>query len=119
MISSGDSVLDVAAELKKRNAGRIFICSTFGLFTNGLEKFDRAYEQGLFHTLLTTNLVYQTPELLARPYYTGCDMSKFLALIIDTMNHDGSVSELLNPVDRINRYLKLQKERQSAISCER
>lgn len=111
MISSGDTVLDVAGELKKRNARRIFICSTFGLFTNGLEKFDRAYAQGQFHFLLTTNLVYQTPQLLSRPYYTGCDMSKFLALIIDTMNHDGSVSGLLDPVDRINRYLEKQRGR--------
>lgn len=111
MISSGDSMLDVAKELKKRNAGRIFICSTFGLFTNGLEKFDRAYEQGLFHSILTTNLVYQTPQLLEKPYYTGCDMSKFIALIIDTLNHDGSISELLNPTDRITKFLdKKRKE---------
>ncbi|MDD3794909.1 MAG: ribose-phosphate pyrophosphokinase [Lachnospiraceae bacterium] len=109
MISSGDSVLDVASELKQRNAGRIFICSTFGLFTNGLDKFDEAYENGLFHALLTTNLVYQTPELLSKPYYTGCDMSKFLALIIDTLNHDGSMSSLLNPMDRINHFLAGRK----------
>ncbi len=106
MISSGDSMLDVAKELKKRNAGRIFICSTFGLFTNGMEKFDQAYEQGLFYAMLTTNLVYQTPELLQKPYYTGCDMSKYIALLIDTLNHDGSISDLLNPTDRINHFLK-------------
>ena len=105
MISSGDTVLETAAELKKRNANRIFICSTFGLFTNGLDKFDRAYENGLFHALLTTNLVYQTPELLSKPYYTGCDLSKYLALIIDSLNHDGSMSDLLNPMDRINHFL--------------
>ena len=105
MISSGDTVLETAAELKKRNANRIFICSTFGLFTNGLEKFDRAYENGLFHSLLTTNLVYQTPELLSKPYYTGCDLSKYLALIIDSLNHDGSMSDLLSPMDRINHFL--------------
>ncbi len=105
MISSGDSMLDVARGLKSREAGRIFICSTFGLFTNGLEKFDRAYEQGLFYAMLTTNLVYQTPELLQKPYYTGCDMSKYIALLIDTLNHDGSVSDLLNPTDRINHFL--------------
>ncbi len=105
MISSGDSVLEVAAQLKQRKAGRIFICATFGLFTNGLEKFDEAYKKGIFNSLLTTNLVYQTPELLSRPYYTGCDLSKFLALIIDTLNHDGSMSELLNPMDRINKFL--------------
>ena len=71
MISSGDSVLEVARELKRLNANRIFICSTFGLFTNGLEKFDKAYEEGLFYALLTTNLVYQTPQLLSKPYYTA------------------------------------------------
>ena len=106
MISSGDSMLDVSKELKKRNAARIFICSTFGLFTNGLEKFDRAHEQGLFHSMLTTNLVYQTPELLEKPYYVGCDISKYIALIIDTLNHDGSISDLLNPTDRINNFLQ-------------
>lgn len=110
MISSGDSVLEVAKELKLRRANRIFICATFGLFTNGLEKFDEAYRDGLFHALLTTNLVYQTPELLAKPYYTGCDLSKFIALIIDTLNHDGSMSELLSPMDRINRFLAKHKK---------
>lgn len=113
MISSGDSMIDVATELKKRGAARIFLCSTFGLFTNGMEKFDRAYEQGLFHSLLTTNLVYQPEELLKRPYYTGCDLSKYIALLIDTLNHDGSVSELLNPMGRINKFLARKKaERQ-------
>ena len=106
MISSGDTVLETAAELKKRNAGKIFICATFGLFTGGLKKFDEAYERGEFTQLLTTNLTYQPPELLSRPYYTSCDMSKFIALIIDTMNHDGSVSSLLDPIDRINAFLE-------------
>ncbi len=110
MISSGDSMIDVAKELKKRNAGRIFLCATFGLFTNGMKKFDRAYEQGLFHGLLTTNLVYQTPELLSKPYYTGVDMSKYIALLIDTLNHDGSISDLLSPTDRINRFLASKKK---------
>ncbi len=109
MISSGDSVIGIARELRKRKAKRIFICATFGLFTGGLDRFDKAYEEGLFDKLLTTNLVYQTPELLSRPWYTGCDMSKFLALIIDTMNHDGSVSNLLNPMDRINGFLDKHK----------
>ena len=113
MISSGRTVLEVAAELKKRDARRVFICSTFGLFTGGLARFDEAWKAGIFHTLLTTNLVYQRPELFDRPYYTGCDLSKFLALIIDTMNHDGSVSTLLDPIDRIHRFLKLQKKRQA------
>ncbi len=106
MISSGDSMLEVAAELKKRKARRIFLCSTFGLFTNGMGKFDSAYENGVFDYLLTTNLVYQTPELLARPYYTSCDLSKYLAYIIDTLNHDSSISDLLSPIDRINRFLE-------------
>ena len=111
MISSGGSMIDTCRELKKRNAGRIFICSTFGLFTNGLAKFDKAYEEGLFHAMLTTNLVYQSPELLSRPYYLGCDLSKYIALLIDTLNHDGSVSDLLDPSDRIMNFLKNKKQR--------
>ena len=105
MISSGDSMIDVARELKKRKAGRIFICATFGLFTNGLERFDRAYEEGLFYSMLTTNLSYHPPQLLEKPYYTSCDLSKYIALVIDTLNHDGSISDLLNPSDRINNFL--------------
>lgn len=103
MISSGDTVLKIASLLKERGAGRIYICSTFGLFTDGLEKFDAAHKQGVFDKVLTTNLAYQTPELLEKPYYITCDMSKYIALIIDTLNHDLSVSHLLNPVDRIKR----------------
>ena len=106
MISSGESMLDVASELKKRNAGRIFVASTFGLFTDGLEKFDMAYEDGLIHKVITTNLVYQTPELLKRPYYISADMSKYVALIIDKLNHDASISELLSPTDRIKQILE-------------
>ena len=105
MISSGDSMLEVAGLLKKRNAGKIFLCATFGLFTNGMERFDKAYEEGLFDYLLTTNLVYQTPELLERPYYISCDLSKYIALIIDTLNHDSSISKLLNPAERIQKVL--------------
>ena len=111
MISSGDSMLDVARELKKRNANRIFLCATFGLFTNGLDKFDAAYKEGLFHSLLTTNLIYQPKELLEKPYYTDIDMSKFLSLIIDSLNHDGSMSDLLSPTDRINKFLDKQKKK--------
>ncbi len=106
MISSGDSMIDVATELKKRKAGRIFVASTFGLFTNGLEKFDRAYEEGLIYRVMTTNLVYQPEELLTKPYYINVDMSKYVALLIDTLNHDASISELLNPTERIQRILK-------------
>ena len=101
MISSGDSILDVAKQLKSRNAKRIFAASTFGLFTNGLDKFDEAYESGLIDGVLTTNLIYQTPELLSRPYYINCDMSKYVALMIDTLNHDGSISDILDPSERI------------------
>lgn len=106
MISSGDSMIEVAQLLKERNARKIFVCSTFGLFTNGLEKFDQAYEQGIIDRLLTTNLVYQTPELLQRPYYITCDLSKYIALLIDTLNHDTSISHLLNPAERIQKVLK-------------
>lgn len=106
MISSGESMIDVAKQLKKRNANRIFIVSTFGLFTNGLEKFDQAYKEGLFYRMLTTNLVYQTEELLSKEYYINVDMSKYIALIVDTLNHDDTVSELLNPAERIDKILR-------------
>ena len=105
MISSGDCMLEVARLLKQRGAAKIFMCSTFGLFTNGLERFDTAYKNGDFDRLLTTNLVYQPDELLQKPYYVNCDMSKYIALIIDTLNHDASISKLLNPVDRINKLV--------------
>ena len=101
MISSGESVLEVAAALKDRKANRIFVFSTFGLFTAGLAGFDKAYEKGTIHRVLTTNLIYQTPELLKREWYIDCDMSKYIAYIIDTLNHDTSISDLLNPVERI------------------
>ena len=105
MISSGESMLDVAKELKSRKARKVFVCATFGLFTNGLQKFDEYYENGLIDRVLTTNLVYQPPELLSRPYYISVDMSKYIALIIDNLNHDASLSELLNPTGRINKLL--------------
>ncbi len=101
MISSGDSILETAAALKQRKAGNIFVFATFGLFTGGLEKFDNAYESGLISRILTTNLIYQTPELLEREWYINCDMSKYIAYIIDTLNHDSSISDLLNPNERI------------------
>ena len=110
MISSGESMLDVARELKKRKAKRIYLASTFGLFTNGMDKFDKAHEEGLFDKILTTNLVYQSPELLSRDYYISVDMSKYIALLIDTLNHDASSSDLLNPVDRINKKVNAYKE---------
>ena len=110
MISSGESMVHTARELKKRNANRIFVCSTFGLFTNGLDSFDKAYEEGIIYRIITTNLIYQTPELLSREYYISCDMSKYIALIIDTINHNGSISRLLNPYDRIKTILKKYAE---------
>lgn len=106
MISSGDSMLDVARELKARKANRIFLSSTFGLFTNGMDKFDKAYEEGLFTAILTTNLCYQTPELLARPYYINVDMTKYLAYAIDLLNHNGSLGSILDQVDRIKAVLE-------------
>ncbi len=109
MISSGESVLDVASELKKRKANKIFICSTFGLFTGGLEKFDKAYADGIITNVLTTNLIYQTPELLSREWYIDCDLSKYIAYLIDTLNHDASISDLLNPNDRIQSIVAKYK----------
>jgi len=118
MISSGESVLEVAAELKLRKANRIFICATFGLFTSGLDKIDSAYEDGLIDKILTTNLIYQTPELLERPYYINCDMSKYIAYIIDTLNHDTSISDLLNPNDRIQKLVTKYKTQRDEKSNE-
>ena len=106
MISSGESMIDVATELKKRKANRIFTVATFGLFTNGLEKFDKAVEDGIIYRVVTTNLTYQSPELLSRPYYINCDMSKYIAYIIDTLNHDTTISDLLDPYERIDKLLK-------------
>ena len=106
MISSGEALLDVAEQLKKRNAGKIFIFSTFGLFTHGLEPIDKAYEAGLFDRILTTNLIYQSENLLSREWYISCDMSKYIAYIIDTLNHDASLSDLLNPVERIRAIVE-------------
>lgn len=110
MISSGESMLDVARELKKRKARRIFVAATFGLFTNGLEKFDRAYEEGLIHCVITTNLIYQPEELLQKEWYISADMSKYIALIIDTMNYDSSISDLLNPTERIQDVLRAHNQ---------
>ncbi|MFR9307382.1 MAG: ribose-phosphate diphosphokinase, partial [Lachnospiraceae bacterium] len=114
MISSGESVQDVARELKRRKAGKVFICGTFGLFTNGLTRFDRYYEEGLIDRVFTTNLVYQSPELLSRPYYVSVEMSKYIALLIDSLNHDTSISELLQPSERIHRVLEKHRAAQAA-----
>ena len=111
MISSGEIMIDVASELKKRGASRVFCATTFGLFTNGFDKFDEAYEKGIIDKILTTNLVYQPDELLSKPWYINVDMSKYMALLIDTLNHDSSISDLLNPVDRIQKRVKEYNER--------
>ena len=105
MISSGESMLDVAKELKKRKANRVFVAATFGLFTNGLKQFDEYYEQGLISKVLTTNVIYQTPDLLSRPYYINVDLSKYIALMIDKLNYDHSISELLDPNAKIQNAL--------------
>ena len=93
-------------------AARVIICATFGFFTNGLGRFDRYYENGLIDRILTTNLVYQSPELLSRPYYVNVEMSKYIALIIDNLNHDSSISELLEPSARIRRFVENYKKYQ-------
>lgn len=114
MISSGFSVLDAARMLKERKARRVFVCVAFGLFTKGLEKFDEAYKEGVIDKIFTTNLVYQSEELMKRPWHADVRMGKFLALIIDSLNHDYSISDLLNPIERINRLLKRYRERVSS-----
>ena len=112
MISSGESMLDTSRQLKEMNAKRVFICCTFGLFTNGLEAFDKAYENCWFDRVITTNLTYQPPELYTRPYYTEADMSKFLASIIDFMNHDISMSHVMTPTEKINEILARHNNRE-------
>ena len=114
MISSGESMIDVAKELKRRKARRVFCCATFGLFTSGTKAFDRAYEEGVITNVFTTNLIYQTPELLARDWYVSVDMAKYIALIIDHLNHDTTISDLLSPVERINKRVSEYKARRSA-----
>ena len=109
MISSGDSMIDVSRELKKRNASRVFVFSTFGLFTEGFDRFDKAYEDGLIEGVFTTNLIYSRPGLLDRPWYHQVDMSKYIALLISELNAEHSISELLDPINRINKILDKYK----------
>lgn len=106
MISSGESVLDIAKKLKAKGAKRIFIFTAFGLFCNGLEKFDEAYKNGEINRVFTTNLVYRIPGLFEREWYCEVDMSKYISLLIDTLNHDETISNLLVPVTRIKNLLK-------------
>ena len=106
MISSGESMLDVAKQLKDRKANRVFVCTTFGLFTDGLDKFDDFYNKGYINKVVTTNLNYRPKELLEKPYYEEADMTKFLASIIDSLNHDVSISRVQSPTDKIHALLK-------------
>ncbi len=111
MISSGESMLDVARQIKDRGAKRVFVCATFGLFTDGLDKFDDYYEQGYINRVVTTNLNYRTPELQAKPYYVEAKMTKFLAAIIDCINHDVSTEQVNDPTKRIHKLLdKMEQE---------
>ena len=105
MVSSGGSMVDTAKQLKKMDANRVFVCCTFGLFTDGLDAFDAAYDQGFIDKIVTTNLCYQPPELKEKPYYVEADMSKFIASIIDFMNHDASMSNIYTPTDKIHQIL--------------
>ena len=106
ILSTGDSALEVARALKMRGARRVFFFATFGLFTRGLEKFDDAYKNGTIDKVFTTNLTYQPPELLEKPWHCSCDMSKYIAYLIDTLNHDSSISKLIDPAERIFNVLE-------------
>ena len=106
MISSGESVLEIGKDLKKRGAKRIFIFTAFGLFVNGLEKFDEAHKNGEITKVFTTNLIYRIPELFERDWYCEVDMSKYISLLINTLNHDDTISNLLVPAKRIEKLLE-------------
>ena len=110
MISSGESMLDVAKQLKSRNAARVFVCTTFGLFTDGFDKFDDYYNKGYIDKVVTTNLTYLPPELYEKPYFIEADMSKFLAMIIDSFNHDITIGAVMNPTDKIHILLDKYKK---------
>ena len=111
MISSGGSMLDVAKQVKERGAKRVFVCCTFGLFTDGFEKFDEYYEKGYITSVVTTNLNYRSPELLTKPYYVEADMSKFIATIIDSLNHDISISNVQDPTKKIKNLIEKHREK--------
>jgi ribose-phosphate pyrophosphokinase len=114
MVSSGESLLDVALQLKERGAKRIFAFTTFGLFTDGFDKFDKAYADGIINKIFCTNLVYRQPELLKRDWFVEVNMCKYVSLIIDTLNHDSTISELLNPVKRIHTLMDKHKKQQAS-----
>ena len=111
MIASGESVIDIAKELKSRGADRIFCIATFGIFTKGLEVFDKAYNEGLVHKVITTNGIYQNPDLFGRAWYEGCDISKYIALIIDSLNHDMPISNIIGHFEKIQARLDEYKEK--------
>ena len=111
MIASGESMIDVARQLKQRKAKRVYCIATFGLFTKGLDVFDKCHEEGLIEKVITTNLTYQMPDLFKKDWYESADMSKYIALIIDHLNHDASISELLDPAERINARIAEYKEK--------
>jgi len=113
MIASGDSLIDVGRQLKERKANRVFAFATFGLFTKGMERFDEANKLGYIDHIYTSNSIYQSPEVLARPYYTSVDLSKYIALIIDTLNHDNSIEPLLYPHQKIEERLAKYRAKQA------
>ena len=110
MISSGDSMLDIAKAMKERGARKVFCAATFGLFTEGIDNFNKAYEQGIFDKVFATNLIYRRPELLEAPWFADVNMCKFVALLIDAINHDASLSNLINPTEKIKKLLKEKGE---------
>jgi len=116
MISSGGSMLDTARQLKRMNARRVYICCTFGLFTDGLKSFDHAYEQGYFDKVITTNLTYLPPEIHTRPYFVEADMSKFLASIIDFMNHDVSLTNATATTEKIRHIVEVYNSRREFVT---
>ncbi|MBE6003546.1 MAG: ribose-phosphate pyrophosphokinase [Lachnospiraceae bacterium] len=116
MISSGESLIDTAKELKERKAKRVFACCTFGLFTSGFNKFDQAYANGTLNGVYTTNLIYQQPELLTKPWYRSVDMSKYIALLIDNLNHDMSISPILDTSTRINQKVAAYREHRAGVN---
>ena len=115
MISSGESMLDVAKQMKERGAAKVFVCTTFGLFTDGFEKFDEYYEKGYINRVITTNLTYLPPETESKPYFVIADLSKFIALIIDSFNHDITMSSVLDPTAKLHALLDRHKKETSNI----
>ena len=114
MLSTGSSIIEVAKALKRRKAKRVFLFVTFGLFTQGIKQIDEAYEAGYIDKIVTTNLIYQNPELQDRPWYVCCNMSKYLAYLIDTLNHDSSISDLLEPREKILKIIHRYEQAQEA-----